>query len=54
MEDRLVKLKSDFSNVITVRNTVKNVFDILQTRIDKLKLILEASFKRSPVAPVLP
>jgi hypothetical protein len=39
MEDRLVKLKSEFSNVITVRNTVKNVFDILQTRIDKLKLI---------------
>jgi hypothetical protein len=39
MEERLVKLKSDFSNVITVRNTVKNIFDILQTRIDKLKLI---------------
>jgi hypothetical protein len=39
MEDRLIKLKSDFSNVITIRNTVKNVFDILQTRIDKLKII---------------
>ena len=39
MEDRLIKLKSEFSNVITIRNTVKNVFDILQTRIDKLKII---------------
>lgn len=45
MEDRLIKLKSDFSNVITVRNTVKNVFDILQTRIDKLKLIYSEFIK---------
>jgi len=39
MEEKLIKLKSEFSNVITIRNTVKNVFDILQTRIDKLKVI---------------
>ena len=38
MESRIVKLKSDFNNIITVRNSVKNIFDILQVRIDKLKL----------------
>jgi hypothetical protein len=39
MELRLTKLKSDFNNIITVRNNVKNVFDILQVRIDKLRQI---------------
>ncbi len=39
MESRLVKLKSDFNNIITVRNNVKNVFDILQVRIDRLRQI---------------
>jgi hypothetical protein len=39
MEIRLVKLKGDFNNVITIRNNVKNVFDILQVRIDKLRQI---------------
>jgi hypothetical protein len=38
MESRIVKLKSDFNNIITVRNSVKNIFDTLQVRIDKLKL----------------
>ena len=37
MELRLVKLKSDFNNIITIRNNVKNVFDILQIRIDRLR-----------------
>lgn len=37
MESRLVKLKSDFNNIINIRNNVKNVFDILQVRIDKLR-----------------
>ena len=36
METRLIKLKGDFNNIITIRNNVKNVFDILQMRIDKL------------------
>ena len=36
MESRVVKLKSDFNNIITIRNNVKNVFDILQIRIDRL------------------
>lgn len=39
MESRLVKLKSDFNNIINIRNNVKNVFDILQIRIDRLREI---------------
>lgn len=38
MESQVVKLKSDFNNLINIRNNVKNIFDILQSRIDKLKL----------------
>ena len=41
MEARLVKLKSDFNNIINIRNTVKNVFDILQIRIDKLRMFYQ-------------
>ena len=37
METRLVKLKNDFNNIITIRNNVKNIFDILLVKIDKLK-----------------
>ncbi len=39
MESVLVKLKGDFNNIITARHSVKNVFDILQIRIDKLRQI---------------
>jgi len=39
MESNLVKLKSDFNSIITVRNNVKNISDILQLRIDKLSQI---------------
>lgn len=39
MESQVVKLKSEFNNLINMRNTVKNIFDILQSRIDKLKLL---------------
>ncbi len=39
METRLTKLKGEFNNIITVINNVKNVFDILQVRIDKLRQI---------------
>ena len=38
METRLVKLKNDFNSIITIRNNVKNIFDILLVKIDKLKL----------------
>lgn len=37
METKLLKVKNDFNNIITIRNSVKNVFDILQSRIDKLR-----------------
>ena len=47
MESRLVKLNSDFNNVITIRNSVKNIFDILQTRIDKLKLFYSEFVKNN-------
>ena len=36
MENRISKLKVDFNNITTIRNNVKNVFDILQLRINKL------------------
>ena len=39
MEERILKIKNDFNNIITVRNNVKNVFDILQVRIDRLRQI---------------
>ena len=37
MENRISKLKTDFNNLIIIRNNVKVVFDILQTMINKLK-----------------
>ena len=39
MESRLLNLKNDFNNLINIRNNVKNIFEILQLRIDKLKLL---------------
>ena len=39
METRLVKLKSEFNDIINIRNIVKNVFDTLQIRIDRLRQI---------------
>ena len=39
MEPRLLNLKNDFNNLINIRNKVKNIFEILQLRIDKLKLL---------------
>jgi len=47
MESKLIKLKTDFNNIITVRTTVKNIFDILQIRIDKLKLLYAEFIKTS-------
>jgi hypothetical protein len=37
MESKLLKLKTDFNNIINIRTIVKNIFDILEIRIDKLK-----------------
>jgi len=37
METKIVKLKNDFNNIITIRNSVKNIFEILLVKINKLK-----------------
>ena len=47
METRFVKLKSDFNNIITIRTSVKNIFDILQIRINKLKIFYSEFIKDS-------
>ena len=47
METTLVKLKSEFNHIINIRNNVKNVFDILQVRIDKLRQIYSEFIKTS-------
>jgi len=39
MESRILNLKNDFNNLINIRNNVKNIFEILQLRIDKLKIL---------------
>jgi hypothetical protein len=45
METRLVKLKGEFNDIINIRSIVKNVFDILQTRIDRLRQIYSEFIK---------
>ena len=47
MDAKLIKLKSDFNNIISIRTTVKNIFDILQVRIDKLKNLYSEFIKTS-------
>jgi hypothetical protein len=47
MENRISKLKSDFNNITSIRNNVKNVFDILQLRINKLKLFYSEFIKNN-------
>lgn len=47
MEHRISKLKSDFNNITSTRNNVKNVFDILQLRINKLKLFYSEFIKNN-------
>ena len=45
MEARLLNLKNDFNNLINIRNNVKNIFEILQSRIDKLKILYSEFIK---------
>lgn len=47
MENRISKLKMDFNNITTTRNNVKGVFDILQLRINKLKLFYSEFIKNN-------
>jgi hypothetical protein len=37
METRVAQLKTDFNNISSIRSTVKNIFDTLKQRIEKLK-----------------
>ena len=45
METTLVKLKSEFNHIINIRNNVKNVFDTLQVRINRLRQIYSEFIK---------
>jgi hypothetical protein len=47
MENRISKLKVDFVNITSIRNNVKSVFDILQLRINKLKLFYSEFIKNN-------
>ena len=47
MENRISKLKIDFVNITSIRNNVKSVFDILQLRINKLKLFYSEFIKNN-------
>ena len=47
MDAKLIQLKGDFNNIISIRTTVKNIFDILQVRIDKLKDLYAEFIKTS-------
>ena len=47
MENRISKLKIDFNNITSIRNNVKSVFDILQLRINKLKLFYSEFIKNN-------
>ena len=37
MDNRIAKLKNDFNNIVSIRTSVKTIFDTLEQRIDKLK-----------------
>jgi len=47
MENRISKLKVDFINMTSIRNNVKSVFDVLQLRINKLKLFYSEFIKNN-------
>ena len=47
METRVVKLKSDFNDIINIRNNVKNIFDTLQVKINRLRQIYAEFIKTS-------
>lgn len=47
METRLIKLKTDFNEINNIRNNVKDIFDILQSRINKLKMFYNEFIKNN-------
>ena len=47
MENRLLQLKTDFGDISDIRTQVKNFFEILQIRINKLKLFYSEFIKNN-------
>ena len=47
MESRLSQLKTDFGDISDIRTQVKNFFEILQLRINKLKLFYSEFIKNN-------
>jgi hypothetical protein len=47
METRLLKLKGDFNNISNIRTNVKNIFDMLREKIDKLHQIYSDFIKNN-------
>jgi hypothetical protein len=47
METKLLQLKTDFNNIINIRTKVKGIFDILQSKISKLKGLYAEFIKTS-------
>ena len=47
METKLVQLKTDFNNIISIRMKVKSIFDVLQSKIDKLQGLHAEFIKKS-------
>ena len=47
MENKLTVLKNEFNNIIGIKTNVQNVFEVLQVRINKLKLFYAEFIKNS-------
>jgi hypothetical protein len=47
MDVKITQLKSDFHNITSIRTSVKNIFDILEIRINKLKNMYNEFIKTS-------
>ena len=47
MEDRVIQLKKNFNEIIEIRNDVKQIFEILNIRINKLKLFYQEFTKKN-------
>jgi hypothetical protein len=47
MEDRVIQLKKNFSEIIDIRNDVRQIFEILSVRINKLKIFYQEFTKKN-------
>jgi hypothetical protein len=45
MDERINKLKYNFKNIIEIRNSIDSIFEVLQTRINKLKIFYDDFMK---------